>query len=117
HLGRDVALLPLPVGKAMLFGPAEHHERVRGGPDFRVPLLRIPEEVAGHEHVVLVAELPIQTFLDRDDVLELKRVFGNGFTIAVGVNDGIRSSETGNGHRKLSPRRWPEHLWIKLPAL
>ena len=44
---------------------------------------------------------------ERTPKSEYDTVLGNGFTVAVGVDDGVRSSETGNGHGKLSPHLLP----------
>ena len=104
NLRRDTLLPPLHIGTPVARWAAKHHHRVGRGPQSVIAFDRIPEQIAGHEHVGSVGEQRGQATLNRDDVAELPGVVGHGLSVAVGVNDlGGWRGKRPNGHTR--PRR------------
>ena len=86
-LGCDSVFLPLHVRAAVSFGAPEDDHRIGSHANFWFSLDGIPQEIAGDEHVGIVAVDRVEATLDRDDPAELQRVIRHGLAIAVGIDD------------------------------
>jgi len=91
-------LFPLLVRGAVPLGPAKDDVHVRGLHDLWVILHRIPELVAGHEHLVIVAKHTREALVQQGDPTELFGVVGHGLAVALGVDDLGPFQRGGRGH-------------------
>ena len=66
---------------------ANDHQGIGRHPDLGIALYRIPEQIAGNEHIRPVAEDGLQPLLDQDDPVELDGVLANRLTITFRVDN------------------------------